>query len=81
MSLFLGCVFDPSSNPTTFRLGVVSGSTVDVEQEGVMGNDHSSSLTSGEVAFDDDTSPRRDGCFLRDLVASDLEDEDDTIIL
>jgi len=46
-----------------------------------MGNDHSSSLASGEVAFDDDTSPRRDGYFLRDPVASDLEDEDDTIIL
>lgn len=81
LSRFLGCVFDPSSSPTTFRLGVVSGSTVEVDEEGVMGIDHSSSLASGEVAFDEDTSPRREGCFLRDLLASDREDDDDAIIL
>lgn len=46
-----------------------------------MGIDHSSSLASGEVAFEDDTSPRREGCFLRGLLTSDLEDDDDDGII
>ena len=46
-----------------------------------MGIDHSSSLTSGEVAFEEETSPRREGCFLRGRLASDREDDDDGIML
>jgi hypothetical protein len=67
------------------RLGVVSGSTIelvlDVEAEGVIGNDHSSSLTPGELAADEETSPRREGCFLRDLFAKDREDDEGDIML
>jgi hypothetical protein len=53
---------------------------VDVDDtEGVRGNAHSSSLASGEVALEDDTSPLRVGLFLRDL-ASDREEDDGIIV-
>jgi len=83
LSRLRGCVFDPSSSPTTLRLGVISGSTIEVvdvdDTEGVRGNAHSSSLASGEVALDEETSPLRVGRFLRDL-ASDREEDDGIIV-
>jgi hypothetical protein len=68
--------------PTTFRLGVVSGSTikleleVEVEAVGVIGIDHSSSLAFGELAADDETSPRREGCFFRAFLARERDEEE-----
>jgi hypothetical protein len=76
---------EPSSDTSTLRLGVVSGSIIElvleVEAEGVIGSDHSSSLTPGELAAEEETSPRREGCFLRDRLAEDREDDEGGIML
>lgn len=38
---------------------------------GVVGMTHSSSVTLGELAADEDTSPRLDGCFFRIFFVAD----------
>jgi hypothetical protein len=53
---------------------------LEVEVEGVIGIDHSSSLASGDEALEEDTSPRRDG-FLRVRFAGDFDEEEGDIMV
>ena len=48
---------------------------------GVVGMTHSSSVALGELALDDETSPLREGCFLRDFFAADRVFEEGVPIL